>query len=157
MVNSVSSKSSSNFNLLICSNSFIQNARAWILLSFAADTDNPLLCVCFITGLRNRAVWPNNEVIFQASFSDCSIPILCRLLLCTLPWPSCYSNLCHIYHTSSSNHLVLSHPRPSISVWHTRSLAHLGVSRLRLNIPTTHPVLPLPSGSGSYCVLISLI
>ena len=37
----------------------------------------------------------------------------------------------------------------------TRGHSHLGVSRLRPSMPTTHPVLPIPSGSGSYCMPIS--
>ena len=36
-----------------------------------------------------------------------------------------------------------------------RSFAHLGVSRLRPSMPTTHPVLLSPSSSVSYCVPIS--
>ena len=91
----------------------------------------------------------------QASFSDCSIPRLCRLLLCTLPCPSCCYNPCHSYHTTSSAHLVVPRLRPSISVCQTRSFAHMGISRLCPIIPTTHHVLPLPFGSGSYCVPIS--
>ena len=45
--------------------------------------------------------------------------------------------------------------RPKISVCHTRSFTHLGVSCLRPSMPTTNPVLPLPYGSVSYCVAIS--
>ena len=45
--------------------------------------------------------------------------------------------------------------RPSISVCHTRSFAHLGVSRIRPSMPTTHPILHIPYGSGSYCTPIS--
>ena len=95
------------------------------------------------------------RLFFQASVSHCSIPGLCRLLLCTLPCPSCYYNLRHSYHTSSSAHLGVPCLRPRISVCHTRPFAHLGVSRLRPSMPTTHPILPLPSGSGSYCMPIS--
>ena len=36
-----------------------------------------------------------------------------------------------------------------------RSSYHMGVSHLRPIIPNTHPVIRLPSGSGSYCMTIS--
>ena len=108
------------------------------------------------TGLRNQAVWPNYEVVdFQASVSDWSIPRLCLLLLCTLSCPPCYYNLLHSYHTSSSAHLGVPRLQPIISVFQKSSFSHLGVSHLRPSIPTNHPILPLPSGSGSYCMPIS--
>ena len=112
--------------------------------------------MCVLTSLRNQAVWPNYEVTgFQASVSDWSIHILCCLLLCILPCPSCYYNPSHSYHTSSSAHLGVTHLQPRIYVCRTRSFNHLGVSRLRPSMPTNHPVLPLPYGFGSYCVRIS--
>ena len=80
---------------------------------------------------------------FQASVSDCSNPRLCHLWLCISHFHSWYSNTLHRYYTSF------------ISVCHTRSFAHLSASRLRPSIPITHPILPLPSGSGSYCMPIS--
>ena len=114
------------------------------------------MCVCVLTGLRNLSVWPNYDVVeFQASVSYCSIPRLCRLLLCTLPCPSWYSNPRHSYHTSSSTHLVVPRLRPSVSFFHRRPFSHLVVSRLRSIMPTTHPVLPLSSCCGFYRVHIS--
>ena len=76
-------------------------------------------------------------------------------MLCILPFPSCYSNLHHRYHTISSAHLGISRLRPRISVFHTRSFAHLGIYCIFPSMPTTHLVFPLPSGVGSYCVPIS--
>ena len=114
------------------------------------------VCVCVLTGLRNQSVWPNHEVMgFQDSVSNCSIPRICHLLLCNFPCPSWYSNLRHRYHTSSSAHLGVPCLRPSIYIYHRRSFSHLGVFRLCTSIPTTQPVLPLSSGSVSYCVPIS--
>ena len=92
--------------------------------------------------------------LFQASVSNCSNPILCRLFLCIFPCHSCYYNPHHSYHTSSSAHLGVSCLRPSISVYHTRSFTHLSVSCLCPSMLTTHPFLPLPSGSGFYCMPI---
>ena len=97
------------------------------------------VCVCVLTGLRGWTVWPNYEVVFQASVSDCSIPRLCWLLLCILPIPSRLTNTLHIHHTGSSAHLGVPCLRPRISDFHTRSLAHLGVACLCPSIPITHP------------------
>ena len=101
------------------------------------------VCVCVwvlvLTGLWNRPVWPNYEVVgFQASVSDCSVPRLCCLLLFILPYPSCYSNARHIYHMSSSPYLGFPGLRPTISVCHTRSFSYLGVSRHCPIMPTTY-------------------
>ena len=91
--------------------------------------------VCVLTSLRNRSAWPNYEVVgFQASIRDFSIPRLCRLFLCTPPFPSYYYNIYHSYHTSSSDHLGVSCLWPSISVFHMRSFSHLWVSNLRPSI-----------------------
>ena len=114
------------------------------------------MCVCVLTGIWRRAVRPNIEVVeFQASVSDFSTPILCRLLLCICLLPSWYSNPSHSYHMSSSANLGVPRLRPSIFICHTRSFAHVGVSRLGLSVTTNHPVLPLLSGTNSYCVPIS--
>ena len=107
-----------------------------------------------LTGLREQETWPNYEVVgFQASFNDWSIPRLCRLLLCTLPFSPCYSSIYPSYHTSSSNYLGVPHLRPSISVCHTMLFSHLGVSCLCLSIPKYQPALPLLS--SSYCMSFS--
>ena len=76
---------------------------------------------------------------FQASVSDCSNPILCRLLLCILPSPSRFPNPRHSHHTGSSAHLGVPCLRPSISDCHTSSFAHLGVACICPSIPITHP------------------
>ena len=81
--------------------------------------------MCVLTGLRDDQCDRIMKWFFWASVSDCSILRLCRLLLCTLPFPSCYYNLHHSYHTSSSAHLGVPRLRPSISVCHTRSFAHI--------------------------------
>ena len=112
------------------------------------------MCVCVLTGLQDEQYDQIMRWFFQASVSDCSILRLCRLLLCTLPCPSCYYNLHYSYHTSSSTHLGVPCLRPSISACHTRSFVHLGVSCLHLSIPTSQPALPL--SSCSYRVLFSL-
>ena len=92
---------------------------------------------------------------FQASVSDCSNPRLCSLFLCIFPLPYCYSNPRRSYHTSSSSHMGVPCLQNIISICHTRLFVYLGFSRLCPSMPTTQPVLPLPSGSGSYCVPIS--
>ena len=91
----------------------------------------------------------------QASFSDCSIPRLCRLLLCILIFPYFCSNPCQRYHTSSSAHLGVPCLRPSIYVYHKRSFSNMVVSCHCYSMPTTHPILPLPYSSCSYCMPIS--
>ena len=90
---------------------------------------------------------------FQASFSDCSIPRLCRLLLCNLSRPSCYSSPQRRYHMSSSAHLGVPRLQPSIFACHTRSFANLGVYRLCPSMSNYQPALPLPP--GSYCMEFS--
>ena len=106
---------------------------------------------------------------FQASVIYCSIPRICPLLLFISPCTSWYSNPQHIYHTSLSTHLGVPCLPPIISVCHTRSFAHLSISRLRPSMPNIHPVIHLPScsdsdsgsgsgsgsSSGSYCMPIS--
>ena len=82
---------------------------------------------------------------FPSSVSGCLNSILCRLFLCILPSPSSFPNILHIHHTGSSAHLGVPCRRPSISNCHTRSFAHMGVARLRIIIPITHPdFLSLP-------------
>ena len=108
--------------------------------------------MCVLTGLREEQYDQIMRWFFQASVSDCSIPRLCRLLLCTLPRLTQYSNHHCSYHTSSSAHLGVPCLRPSISLCHTRSFAHLGVYCLRPRIMNTQPALPLPS--SSYCLPI---
>ena len=86
------------------------------------------VCVCVLTGLQGRTVGPNYEVVeFQASVSDCSKSRLYSLLLYMFPIPSSFPNTCHSHHTGSSAHLGVPCLRPSISDFHTRSFAHLGV------------------------------
>ena len=101
--------------------------------------------MCVLTGLRNRSVWPNYEVVeFQAYVSDFSIHRLYRLLLITQPCPSYYSNIHHKYHTNSYAYLGISHLRSRISIYHTRSFSHLGVSSFFPSMPNSQPALPLP-------------
>ena len=111
------------------------------------------MCVCVLNGLREEQCERIMRWFFRASVSELSISRLCHLFLCTLPCPSCYSNLHHSYHTISSAHLGVHRLRPRISVYHTRLFAHLGVSRLRPSMLTSQPALPLPF--GSYCVIFS--
>ena len=81
----------------------------------------------------------------QASFIECSNPRLCRLLLCIIPIPSSFPNPHHSHHIGSSAYLGSPCLRPSNSVCHMRSFAHLGVALIRTIIPTTHPYfLSLP-------------
>ena len=75
----------------------------------------------------------------QDSFSDCSNPRLCRLLLCIIPSPYIFPNPRHSHHTGSSAHLGVPCLCPSIFDCHTRSFAHLGVARLHPSILITHP------------------
>ena len=75
---------------------------------------------------------------FQASFSDCSNPRLCCLLLCILPSPYIFPNPHHSQQIGSSAHLGVRYLYPIISDCHTRSLSHLGVAHLRPKIPITH-------------------
>ena len=80
------------------------------------------VCVCVLTGFRDDQCDRIMRWFFRASVSDCSILRLCRLLLCTLPCPSCYSNLHHSYHTSSSASWASS---PSATQGHSLTLASL--------------------------------
>ena len=111
------------------------------------------LCVCVLTGIWDDQCDQRMRLFFQASVSDCSILRLCRLLLCTLPCPSCYYNLHHSYHTNSSAHLGVPSLQPRICVCYMRSFSHLGVSRICPSMPTSQLVLPL--SSGSYCMTFS--
>ena len=82
---------------------------------------------------------------FQASFSDCLNPRICRLFLYILPIPSIFTNIRHIHHTGSSSHLGILYLCTSISDCHTRSFAHLGVACLCTSIQINHPdFLSLP-------------
>ena len=81
----------------------------------------------------------------QALGSDFSSPRLCCLLLYILPSPSSFTNLRHSHHTGSSTPLGIPCLLPSISIFHMSSFTHLGVARLHLRIPITHPdFLSLP-------------
>ena len=82
-----------------------------------------VVCVCLLSGLWNRAVWPNYEVVvFQASVSDCSITRLCRVMINTFilaPRPTCLSRFLDYFVShflpppiSSVRHLRTSHLHP---------------------------------------------
>ena len=96
------------------------------------------VCVCVLTSIWGRTVWPNYGVFFQASFSDCSNPRICRSFLCILPSPSSFPNPRHSHHTGSYSHLCVPCIRPSISNCNTRAFIHMGVARLLTSIPITH-------------------
>ena len=97
------------------------------------------VCVCVLNSIRGRTIWPNYEVVFQASGSNCSKSIICLLLLCILSSPSSFLNPCHNHHTGSLAHLGVPCHCPRISDCHTMPFAHLGIASLCPSILITHP------------------
>ena len=116
------------------------------------------VCVCVLTGLQDQVMWLNYEVMgFQASDSDWSIPRLCSLLLCTLPCPSCYYNLNHRCHTSSSAHLGVPVSDPSstsATQGHFTTWASLTACQLP-NAPSLSPLVPTTWHSPTILFLLA--
>ena len=111
------------------------------------------VCVC-VNRSPEWAMWPNYEVVdLQASFRYCySVDSAAYCYVRLLQFP-CYSSPCLCYHTRSINHLGVSRLRPSISTYRTRSFAHQGVSRLHPSISASFSASP--SSSGYHCVTLS--
>ena len=120
------------------------------------------VCVCVITGLLGLTVWPNYEVLFQASVSDCSNPRLYSLFSCVLPSPSRFSNPHHSHHTCSSLRLCIPCLRPSIYYCHTGNfptwVSLISVPEYWLPTQTSSPFwLPYYYMSISLLILLLLL
>ena len=112
-----------------------------------------LMCVCVLTGLRDgkydliMRMWGSKPQSVIATYLY-SVAYCCVLLPC----PLCYSIPQRIYHTMSLSHFGVARIRPRIPTYNTRSSAQPGISCLYPSIQNS--LSASPNSPVSYCMAL---
>ena len=113
-------------------------------------------CVCVLTGLcTGKYDWIMIWWSFKPQSGIATVLDYSAYCYVLLPRPPYYSSPCHSYHTKSLYHPGIIRLRPIISTYLTRSFSHPGISRIRLRTRITDPLSASPLPSGSYCATLS--